>query len=308
MDSQQTKYTKLKNKLRTHRKRARASLVAKHKKAASWLTKKNLALPTGKDSVKFLTSASLAGSLLLSSPAKAANVFPPSQVEEKIKLGFASSEETKRFLVSKVSSLVGDQPIGHLSKEVEDKVCEQLKKILGIDVCSELDGNRLNHSYGWIGYEQHLKRFPGDTLDQHDDELVAGIAPGLGAWGYFAESAEKMTQEEELREKYYFAVQTLYMPGWHLRTQELYDWFKYRKMIVINPENGRAVVAVVGDAGPAEWTDKQFGGSPEIMKALDLHLGWRKGKVLLFFVKDPDNKIPLGPINYPVGVEEPVLA
>lgn len=283
-------------------------MVGKHQKAASWLVKKNLALPGTKDSVKFLTSAGLAGSLLLSSPAKAANVFPPSQIEEKIKLGFASSEEAGKLLASRINPLVGDQPIGHLPKEVEDKVYENLKKILGVDVYSELEGNKLNHSYGWIGYEQHLKRFLGDALNQHDDELVAGIAPGLGGWGYFAENPETMTEEEELREKYYFAVQTLYMPDWHLRMQELYDWFKYRKMIVINPENGRAVVAVVGDAGPAEWTGKQFGGSPETMKALDLHLGWRKGKVLLFFVKDPDNKVPLGPINYPVGVEEPVLA
>lgn len=304
----QTKYHKLKTKLRSHRKRARASLVGKHQKAASWLTKKSLALPGAKDSVKFLTSAGLAGSLLLSSPAKAANIFPPRQIEEKVKLGFAKSEETSRLLATKIQPLVGDQPIGHLPKEIEIEICNRLKNILGVDICSELEGNKLNHSLGWIGYEQHLKRFPGDTLDQHHDELVAGVAPGLGAWGYFAESADKITEEEELREKYYFAVQTLYMPDFHLRSQEIYDWFKYRKMIVVNPENGRAVVAVVGDAGPAEWTGKQFGGSPEVMKNLDLHLGYRKGKVLLFFVKDPDNKIPLGPINYPVGVKEPILA
>ena len=67
-------------------------------------------------------------------------------------------------------------------------------------------------------------------------------------------------------------------------------------MIVVNPENGTACVGVVGDTGSAKWTGKQFGGSPELMKALDLHLGPRKGKVVLLFVDDPDNNVPLGPI------------
>jgi len=33
------------------------------------------------------------------------------------------------------------------------------------------------------------------------------------------------------------------------------------------------------------------------MKALDLHLGPRKSLVLFFFVDDPDDRIPLGPVN-----------
>ena len=97
MDKQtKSRYLKIRNKLRSHRKRARASLVGKHKKASSWLVKKSLALPGAKDSVKLLTSAGLAGSLLLSSPAKAASVFPPKHIEEKIKLGFANLN-VKRF-------------------------------------------------------------------------------------------------------------------------------------------------------------------------------------------------------------------
>ena len=101
------------------------------------------------------------------------------------------------------------------------------------------------------------------------------------------------------------AVQTLYMSDWNVRSEEIYKWFKYKKMIIINPENGTACVVVVGDAGPAEWTGKQFGGSPEVMKELDLHLEWRKGKVLLLFVKDPEDKIPLGPIDFNIKTGQP---
>lgn len=66
---------------------------------------------------------------------------------------------------------------------------------------------------------------------------------------------------------------------------------------MVNVENGNAAVAVVGDAGPASWTGKHFGGSPEVMNALG-GPKYKKGRVLLYFVDDPKNKIPLGPVDY----------
>ncbi len=61
--------------------------------------------------------------------------------------------------------------------------------------------------------------------------------------------------------------------------------------------NGNAVVADIADAGPAAFTGKQFGGSPEVMN----YLGgprYKKGPVVIFFVDDPNNKVPLGPVEY----------
>ena len=79
------------------------------------------------------------------------------------------------------------------------------------------------------------------------------------------------------------------------------DFFKFRKMVVVNPQSGQAVVAVVGDAGPAEWTGKHLGGSPEVMHFLGLAKGPRKGPVLYFFVDDPQDEVPLGPISIKEG-------
>ena len=76
-----------------------------------------------------------------------------------------------------------------------------------------------------------------------------------------------------------------------------FDFFKFRKMLVINPKTGQAVVAVIGDAGPAEWTGKHLGGSPEVMDALGLASGPRKGLVIYFFIDDPKNEVPLGPVK-----------
>lgn len=67
-------------------------------------------------------------------------------------------------------------------------------------------------------------------------------------------------------------------------------------MLVYNPKNKKAAVAVVGDAGPSPWTGKHFGGSPELMHYLDMKDGKAKSKALVLFVDDKDNKVPLGPL------------
>lgn len=178
----------------------------------------------------------------------------------------------------------------------EEKLGEKvIQQATGVPVRASLEGEHLNTVYGYIGAEQHLRRFPGDTLAKHEYQ-AEGMAPGLGAWGYFTEDG-KPTQDTIMREKYYVAVQTLYLPDWERRVRYLRDWYKWRKVIVVDADRGTAVVAVVGDAGPAAWTGKHFGGSPEIMHALG-GPKYKKGRVLLYFVDDPENKIPLGPVDY----------
>ena len=77
----------------------------------------------------------------------------------------------------------------------------------------------------------------------------------------------------------------------------LYLFFKFRKMLLVNPNTGQAIVTVIGDAGPAEWTGKHLGGSPEVMYHLGLGSGSRKGGVLYFFIDDANDTIPLGPVT-----------
>ena len=100
-----------------------------------------------------------------------------------------------------------------------------------------------------------------------------------------------------MRERYYLAVQTFLSPGFAERVGEYRDFYRFRKMLVVNPKTGQAVVAVIGDAGPAAWTGKHLGGSPEVMHFVGLAKGPRKGAVLYFFIDDPDDKIPLGPVK-----------
>lgn len=237
---------------------------------------------------RLLSTGALTGALLLSAP---------HLTHSNRGITVLSPYELHALLSQKLSGLLSPT-IEPLTPEQESKIASLLHDLFGIDVRAELDGNRLNHGYGMIGAEQHLPRYPGDSVDQHDAFQNSGITPGLGAWGYFAPSRDALTQDLIDKEKYYVAVQTLYLPDWNTRFTELRDWYKFRKVIVVNPAKGKAIIAVIADAGPASWTGKQFGGSPEVMDYLESKDGRQRGPVVLFFVNDPDNKVPLGPLEY----------
>ncbi len=191
-----------------------------------------------------------------------------------------------------------------LNDSQNTKLIQTLSQYFNVQVKSEINGISLNTNYGIIGQEQHLALYPGDSIQTHfqtlsDNESFNsyGIAPGRGAWGYFASSKEALTQQDIDREKYYIAVQTFLSPGYIQNSQKYYDFFKYRKVLVVNPSNGKAIVADIGDAGPSPFTGKQLGGSPEVMRYLQRVDGRQRGPVLFYFIDDTDNTIPLGPIN-----------
>ncbi len=252
---------------------------------------------------KLLTSGALASALVLGAPIIQSAL--PTITGNR--LASLTTSQLQQAFIDQLHSFL-PQTVEPLTKEQEHNISKVIRQIWGIKAKTELDGNRLNQSYGYIGAEQHLPRFPGDSLDQHDEYLQEGITPGLGAWGYFAPSRNQLTNDLIQKEKYYVAVQTLYLPDWEKRLPYLRDWYKYRKVLVVNPVNGKTIVADVADSGPANWTGKHFGGSPEVMAFLGLNVGPQKGAVLLFFVDDPENQIPLGPVEYNVQRGPPLVA
>ena len=224
----------------------------------------------------------MAGTLFFTAPAVASFASqPPEEIVSDITIG------PRQKLLLDLKATIPEK-LEILNPDLETKISNILYEDLGIKATAMLENERLNKSYGLMGAEQHLVRFPGDTIDQHGQYLRAGIAPGKGAWGYI---------NNPEYEKYYVAVQTLYLPDWSARLSYLRDWYKFRKVLVVNPSNAKSIVAVIGDSGPASWTGKHFGGSPEVMAYLDLNHGMQKGAVILFFVDDKNNKVPLGPLE-----------
>ncbi len=275
-------------------KKLKENLWEKHKESLDWIHKHTKNWMVG----------SMAGALMMTHPVTGA-VIAQNLTPEKLKL---PSEErivnNKAKLIVKMQELL-PQVVQPLNPEQETAITEQLSEFLHIPVKAELEGIKLNRSYGLIGAEQHLMRYPGDTMMAHFERVEdaerfysSGMAPGRGAWGYFAPSLAELTDTDIQREKYYIAVQTFLAPGWDENVSRYYYFFKYRKMLVVNPENGKAMVVVIGDAGPAEFTGKHLGGSPEVMNYLERQDGGARGPVLYFFIDDPGDTIPLGPINY----------
>lgn len=284
------------NILQKHHRRIKRR-IARHEKAHAWLKEKGLSVgELRQKSARLLTAGALAGALLLNPgtidlPQLAANTVG------KVFAKPSPRENLKNTLTLSLSSILPKEP-APLNGETETILSSIFKKYLGINATAQISGNHLNTTYGYTGEEQHLARFPGDDLTSHDQRQDVGMAPSLGAWGYFADSKESLTPEVVDMEKYYIAVQTLYVPNWNTRQPYLKDWYKFRKVLVVNPKNGQAAVAIIGDSGPANWTGKQFGCSPELMHHLGLDVGMKKGEIIVFFVDDPQNKVPLGPINY----------
>ncbi|MCL5090660.1 MAG: hypothetical protein M1514_01480 [Patescibacteria group bacterium] len=289
------------SKLRYKHLLADQELLEKHPHAVEILSKNKLLSP-GKirsQAAKLLASGALAGSLLLGSP----ELNLPQKITPDLIISRESATNDENQTITSELKKILPQKIQNLTTDEEAEISHLLFRVWGINAVPSSGGTRLNHLYGLIGAEQHLPRFPGDTLSQHDENLREGITPGLGAWGYFSRTKKNLTKDLIQKEKYYVAVQTLYLPDWYTNFRYLRDWYKYRKVVVVNPNNGKTIVAVIADAGPSWWTGKHFGGSPEVMAYLGLNVGMQKGPVVLYFVDDPENKVPLGPLQQPVENE-----
>lgn len=290
-------FTKLHARLSHKHRTTQERLWKKHKNALEWV---------GKNFSPHHLRAGSLGSLMLLAPLSTASFTAIPQEVPKVEESHKIDAVTKKaFFVTDLRAKV-PTTVRPLLHDEETAITDYLSNQFRLKISAEIDGKRLNRSYGYIGAEQHLARYPGDTMNTHFDSeedaknhYSSGMAPGLGAWGHFASSQAEFSAKDKEREKYYIAVQTFLSPGYNEHVHDYYEFYKFRKMILINPDNGKAMVVVVGDAGPAEWTGKSLGGSPEVMKYLERVDGRARGSVLYFFVDDPEDTIPLGPITIP---------
>jgi len=281
----------LRNKLKLKNLEAKRSLFEKYPHVEKFFADRGLELSKIREhSAKIITTGALTGTLLFAPPTLAKNIPAMANVVKSLSdLGLTQSDALpQETLLSSLKQIL-PQKIGALDKTQEKTLEQVFSQTLGVNSKANLEGEHLNTTYGYIGAEQHLARYPGDNMSVHPKlpQLDEGMAPGLGAWGYVP--AEN--------EKWYAVVQTLYLPDWAKRQPYLLNWYKYRKVLIVNTINGNAVVADIADSGPAAWTGKQFGGSPEVMN----YLGgprYKKGPVIVFFVDDPNNQMPLGPVEY----------
>lgn len=306
--SAQSKYhnlttEELRQKLKLKHLETKNKLFEKHPHVDAFFREKGLELGKVREhSSRLIGAGALASALLLSTPSDLKLLPPPLEIIEKLRANIkekeVQSQDPKMVMTETLKAVLPQKP--RPLERNEEKFLEQtFQNVLGVSTKANLEGEHLNTTYGYIGAEQHLRRYPGDTISQHGEGkiLKEGMAPGLGAWGYFANTKSGLTDDLVEKEKWYAVVQTLYLPDWDRRQPYLKNWYKYRKVLIVNTQNGNAVVATIADSGPAAWTGKHYGGSPEVME----HLGglkYKKGPVIVFFVDDPENKVSLGPVEY----------
>ena len=281
----------LRNKLKLKSLEVKKSFAQKYPHAHKFFSDRGIDLGKIREhSAKVIATGALTGTLLFSPPTMLKGLPAVAEIINNLK-----DQDTNSPSIPKQQALLDSlhqilpQKIGPMDRSQEKTLEQVFSQIIGVPARASLEGEHLNTTYGFIGAEQHLARYPGDTMVKHPKIPVndEGMAPGLGAWGYVPADEEK----------WYAVVQTLYLPDWNTRQPFLANWYKFRKVLIVNTMNGNAVVADIADSGPAAWTGKQFGGSPEVMN----YLGgsrYKKGPVVVFFVDDPENKVPLGPVEY----------
>lgn len=215
----------------------------------------------------------------------------PSQVTPNQVAEWVSIDEHRSVMEKMVSTL--KLPAGNLPREQSLYLEQQITDLLGFEVTSELDGHQLPSTFGMMSALPHLKRHPQDQLEEHEQFQEAGLEERRSSLGWFTEMGQ-LTDTAVNREKYFVSLQIDLSPEWQLQSKQLKEWYKYRKVVVINPMVQKAAVACVGDFGPGNWIQHQFGGSPEIIRQLSVWDLASQGKVFIFLVNDVDNTLPLG--------------
>src|SRR3990167_2414063 len=201
----------LKSKWLKRHQKLKEKLWKKHGHSLMWIYKSTHNLMVGGTASLLMLSHPVA-STLMKQGLPIFNDQNKTQVEEK-------TSHTSQQLVTSLAGLLPNA-VQPLSQEQEFAVANLLTTYFRVPISAELQGIRLNRSYVYIGLEQHLSRYTGDTVGTHfdsDDEVqrfaASGMAPGRGAWGYFADSAETLTSADKQSEKYYIAAQTFLAPG-----------------------------------------------------------------------------------------------
>jgi hypothetical protein len=221
-----------------------------------------------------------------------APALPPAQLNA---LYAQLTKEEHETVLEKMVKMVGE-PAGHLPRQEELYLEQQLTDFFGFEITAELESVRLPHSIGIMQAQPHLRRHPTDVLNGHTRCRAAGIRQIRSALGWFTELGQ-LTDLGVQQEVYYFAVQATFLPAWQSSPALIKNWLRFRKMVMINPMEQRAVVGCIGDFGPAEHLQYQFGGSPEVIQDGKVWSPKTRGHVLLYFVNDPLNQVQLGPLD-----------
>lgn len=150
---------------------------------------------------------------------------------------------------------------------------------------TRLEGYDIPATSGKVGREQHLYLTSG-AEDAATHYAMSGTPAAAqngmaGGYGSFGSSASPASTDQE---RYYINMRWNYAEWYEdagtldsfgrpmTRTRNLNttakNWHRHKKVIVTNPSNSRQMVVSVEESGPAFWTGRVSGLSPEAMSEL----------------------------------------
>lgn len=150
---------------------------------------------------------------------------------------------------------------------------------------SRMDGYDIPATSGRVGREQHLY-VTGSAESSATHYSLTGTPAAAqngmaGGYGSFGSSSSPASIDQE---RYYINMRWNYAEWYEdgatldsfgkpmTRTRNLNmtakNWHRHKKVVVTNPSNGRQLVASVEESGPAFWTGRVSGLSPEAMYEL----------------------------------------
>jgi hypothetical protein len=154
--------SKLRQALERHAAISEKKLRRRHPHAASWFAKRGIAAGDIRAHAARLASVGALTGMLLGTP-----LLPKGSSFGAEKLANAPLQTIHQLFADQLKTLLPDS-VHPLNPEIEDLISQMIKEFWGIKAAAILDGERLNTSYGYMGAEQHLPRFPGDSVTQHE--------------------------------------------------------------------------------------------------------------------------------------------
>ncbi|MBP9819787.1 hypothetical protein KBC79_03535 [Candidatus Woesebacteria bacterium] len=237
------------------------------------------------------------------SPHQVSSTSVRAQVELKLKQERTVSEYLEQISIDEYQSVILklesmlNEPISSLNDQARLYLEQQLSDLLGFTVSTELDGQVLPTIVGVVEARPHTKRFPTDTLSLHERHKEAGLAQYRSAFGWFSPQPP-LSEQAEHYERYSLGLPLYALPEWGTRAEQVKTWFRNRKVICINPKAKRFVVAAVSDISTPS-IKYQFSASPELSRDIACWQPGQQGKIIVLFVDDESDTIPLGTVQLP---------
>ncbi|MDA1079270.1 MAG: hypothetical protein O2840_01105 [bacterium] len=225
-----------------------------------------------------LYSLELLDTLLQKKQAEFAVTFPEKPVTQQINNPQPTPEPERDEIFAKLETAASS--LSQLSEKELLYLEQQVSDLLGFEVTSSLDDQRLTHTFGKI---QALAEF---VLQPHQNTVSTPAVRGANMQATRPTLGWAKKPPENGEKHFLLANHLLLLEDWHLKYAHYKNWYKWRKLLVLNPFNRVAVIVELASFTLPNPMQYQFGGSPDVIRASQAWSPEAQGHVCVFFIPE----------------------